>query len=402
MGQRHSYTERWGSLGQPTTAGASGRGVEEEVVRGEGRLACQLVLRAPSDGILAEYATTVSRSIALTLKWLEWDPPSIQRRVLPGNPSRVTNNSLIPNLSSPCAVVAGGGASEFSLRLLFERLAARSSYSAGAAKSNAYRQERDVGKDQVATPLNTGVENRSRLPRGPGDTVSGSGSPGGLKSGIDGCIHPVKLSMGAVHRVQPEAIGIGTDESGARGSNTNLSSAFSVLAAAVSVIPDALFANASLIAGNTNTGGSKHQSAGESLAGGRSLFRLRHDLKRLHDCDGAASTALIVRMPGGIKLESGMLIDDYTIGDSTADCDDRPRFDQPTPYISLKCGLEAGVVQPLALKYCSLVALIEAMASMLRIGGVVRVRGAARSAGGWGTGGKEREEGNGDCTGNEE
>lgn len=160
-------------------------------------LACQVMLRAPCDGILAEYITCVRRFLILTLKWLEWDPPVIAREKL-------------------CPVVAGGGAFELSLSRLFREL---------AKMSKSCVDERDTRKDSNAgTAMGKALARGERsLPTRPSPTLETMEFLSNL-GGVDEAAKATLQSYMTMHN--------------------EVSMAFNVLATAVEAVSRALTENA--------------------------------------------------------------------------------------------------------------------------------------------------------------
>ncbi|CAM9186517.1 unnamed protein product, partial [Laminaria digitata] len=133
------------------------------------------------------------------------------------------------------------------------------------------------------------------------------------------------------------------------------SKAFDVLAVATAVIPRVLLENSC-----SGSGQNPYSRSQERLHGHQASapIRLEHTLERLQ-ADGLDSVGLVVR--------TDALENEYS--------DARCTLSGVEPMASLSCGLTAGVVHPLAVKYGMLVALLDAMIASLRVGGVVRCRG---------------------------
>lgn len=294
-------------------------------------LACQVMLRAPFDGILTEYKTCVRRLLALTLKWLEWDPPVIGRVM--SNPRHI---NCVVSGAKLCPVVAGGGAFELSLSCLFRELAKMSKSCLG---------ERDTGKDSNA---GTATEKASAWGESPSPRRS---SPTletkevlSYTGGIEEAAKAAFQSYTTVHN--------------------EMSMAFNVLATAVEVVPRALTENACI---------APHHCEHESLNGklgvsGPPFPRLRPDslLTRLNAMEGRSSAASVVNMVAETEAAAA-------VGSSpTIDRHYHPRVPtkgQPIP--SLSCGLAMGVVHPLAAKFGALVAFLDVVIAALRVSGVV-------------------------------
>lgn len=331
------------ALSNPAEFFRKGRAATEAV-----GLACQVVLRAPSDGILIEYASSLSRCLTLTLRWLEWDTPS---RCIITNPSSFS----IGNQSEPasCLVVAGGGASELSLHLLFRELATRSKAPVCSESTiNSEDMPRDGGREEwtwlsaadrgsTATQPASGVELPSRLttPR----------TPTQLGNFLDAAFR---------ERFPDE-----TDVGGA--GRRSLALAFDVLAEAMAVVPRSLLGNAYGAPYNrTPTQSTRFIETRRPPQ----LFRLEHTLKNMH-AEGQFSAGLEVRKTaiGVAERPTGSIgIERFYA---------QPLPDKTEGMIALSCGLKRGVVHPLVVKYGMLAGLLDAMIISLRVGGVMMYRG---------------------------
>lgn len=332
---------------------------EGEVEAPQPGLACQVVLRAPSDGLLIEYASCVSRCLALTLKWLEWEPPSGCVRAI-----SVAGSLENQPRSDLCLVVAGGGAFELSLHLLFQKLAAccrvlednkrccRSGGGSGDGVGIAWQRSGVARGCSLASQPTEDVELTSELstPRVDAGGIAGSAVQGAFaRSGHGGG----KISV-----------------------------AFDVLAAAMAVVPRVLLENAST-AFCPGKPKQTHETAQPS-----SVFQLLHTLKSLH-AEGLHSAGLVVRTETTKIAGRGMW--------SIADGRFHPRCtpNKAEPMVSVSCNVLASVVHPLAVKYGMLVAFFDTMIASLRVGMVVRCRGrfaTSSRSGVTGNGGGESSE----------
>ena len=294
-------------------------------------MACQAVLRASSDGILIEYANCVSACLTLTDKWLTWDPP------IPHGGSVHSTNSFLSGMTS-CPVVAGGGASELCVSLLFRELAARCRDSEGSTCAVAVDCPRTgSGRSEEGT-----LQGECSCARGPPPAAdAGPWSP--PMGGIVSC-------GGATDRAVARAL---------TSCGSRMSKAFDVLEAATAIIPRVLLENVCPHSG-PNPSSSSSSSSQECLRKNQpsARRRLEHTLEMLH-AGGLHSAGLVVRT-GAIEGQRS---------------DTRCSWDGVEPTVTFSCGLTAGVVHPLAVKYGMLVALLDAMITSLRLGGVVRCRG---------------------------
>lgn len=334
-------------------------------------LACQMVLRAPSDGMLAEYAGSISRLLTLASKWLEWDPPRYHQ--LGGTTSSETGSisSARDEWRTVCPVVAGGGASEVSLHLLFRDLAGKCSspgytptrYLSDRTQNNATQEGRcpPCGIHEQRPAALVYSKNAAKAVGGDTATMHQT-SPDRRCAQTDSTMH----STSRVSTKDPEDP---TRPQGEGTGNKMLSAAFSVLAVAMSALPDVLLENATCdhVA---HSGGQSCQPNSRRVTRRHSVFELRHTLNQLHSDENRNSTGLVITTTGTSDDSSpeppgAARVSSYHPSSS---CDNWP------PFLSFSCGLKAGVVQPLAMKYGTVLALLEAMAATLRVGGVVRCR----------------------------
>lgn len=324
-------------------------------------LACQVVLRAPSDGMLAEYAGSISRLLTLTLNWLEWDPPIYS--LLQHTTAATAESCLACDKSmSSCPVVAGGGASEVSLHLLFKDLADRCAmrgFTPSHVVTNQIPQKLGDSKTLSATVRRKDTK----------EDVHGS-QPTQHRKGPD--YHDGRATrLVDTNTYKPNADVDCSSQAGGSAGDWSISAAFSVLAAAMSVLPDTLLENTFATGSHSTASGGRNRSPGGGTAtGGRCRFQFRHILDRLHYIEGQKSTGLVVTASG--------VHDDLvsaTSGEAglSSHCASE-RIGKGIPHLSFSCGLKADVVQPLTVKYGTLVALLETMTTVLRVGGVVRCR----------------------------
>ena len=295
-------------------------------------LACQAVLRAPSDEILIEYSNCLSSCLTLTHKWLTWDPP-IERggRVDPANLSPHHQSGM-----SSCPVVAGGGASELCVSLMCRELAIRCRYfegdtfAGGCARTGPIKGETGAAGREYSC---------ARRPSPAADAEPWPPAAGGIVS-----------CRGATDRAVRRALA-----SGGTLGRGRLSKAFNVLEAATAVVPRVLLENSCSGSWKNPSFRSQEHLHGNQPSDG---LRLEHTLESLQ-ADGLHSVGLVVGT-GAIEGEQ---------------YDARCPWSGVEPMVSLACGLKAGVVHPLAVKYGMLAALLDAMITSLRVGGVVRCRG---------------------------
>lgn len=305
-----------------TESAASMRGTGTELPPG---LACQVVLRAPSDGILVEYAACMSRCLTLTLKWLEWNPPV--NGFVTANPVDASPGTF--GLGS-CPVVAGGGASELSLNLLFRKLSVRCKKLEGDRLDSS----KDVSSPLLSQARGSGLPNELLCPD---DNTSpyARGADAALKAAFEND----------------------------RGSFRSMSMAFDVLAAAMLVIPRALLENTCAESKAIRSNADTRQAARPSM-----LFGIEHALKNRHAVEGLSSVGFLVGTSQNVVAgeKPGAIGDGLCPGRTSAGRES---------LLSLTCGLKAGVVHPLAVKYGTLAAFLDALIISLRVGGVVECRG---------------------------
>lgn len=356
LGQRvqSSFCFVYGSCHRFSTAAEGsalngGAAALEGGVEGPPGLACQVVLRAPGDGMLIEYVSCVSRCLLTMLAWLEWDPPSGSTVACPTAPDA-------PASFGSCMVAPGGGASETSLHLLFRDLALHHPTLGGneghpsCSGDGAGREDTDCPRSEGGSPSISQPKNGDKFPDDDQPTaIEGVGVREGIRRGPgDTPVCNVKAAW--------EAVG------GEGGSDHGVRLAFSVLAAALAVIPRVLLQNASAVSHPSKPSHSERQGRAKSQLS--SLARLERTLKCSHANHGRSSTALVFRPA---RDTTGLAADDsFSLGAATQGRE---------AVVSLSCALEAGVVHPLAVKYGMLVALLDALISSLRVGEVVNCRG---------------------------
>lgn len=347
QGLQSSFCFVYGSCRRSgTLQAAEGTALDERTTSQEGReegppgLACQVVLRAPGDGMLTEYASCVSRCLRTTLAWLEWDPPG--------------------GSTTACMVAPGGGASEISLHLLFRDLAIHQPTLGGEGRPSCngdgggleeaeHRRLRVEG----GPPLVSSSKVEDKLPDDKQSTATGCIDIGnGIKS------RTADTSAGRVEAAW-EAVG------GGEGGDRGVRLAFSVLAAALAVVPRVLLQNASVVPHFSKPSHSEKQ--GGATTQFSSLVRLEHTLKSFHAKHGRSSTGLVLRPA---RDATGL------VGNEPFSRGTKPQ--EKEAMASLSCALEAGIVHPLAVKYGMLVALLDALISSLRVGEVVNCRGRLR------------------------
>lgn len=286
-------------------------------------LACQVMLRAPCDGVLAEYNTCVRRFLTLTLKWLEWDPPLIGR-VMP-NPR---HNDCAGSGAELCPVVAGGGAFELSLSCILRELAKMSKSCVGV---------RDIGKDSNAETAMGKTLARGEIPS--------PTRPSPIFETTEFLSNPGRIDEAAIAALQSYMT-----------VHNEVSMAFNVLATAVEAVSRALTENACI---------APHRCERERLNGklGPPFPRLRSDslLTRRYAMEGRCSADLDTRMAAEAEVAGA-------VGSS-------PRINRHYQTMSLSSGLAMGVVHPLAAKYGAVVALLDVVVAALRVSGVVACTG---------------------------
>lgn len=345
-------------------------------------LACQVVLRAPTDGMLAEYACSVSRLLTLTLSWLEWDPPIHPR---PQRTTAATTELYSAGSTSlpACPMVAGGGASEVSLHLLFKDLADKCAMRGGTPSHVATDQTQHEATEKRTLPQSWGEPEPPTATARQKDTKKGVGRspPTRYRTGPDyhdGRVKRLTETMSCEPNADVDFI----RQAGGGAVDGSLSAAFSVLAAAMSVLPDTLLENAFATSNRPTTSGSRNGAPGGGRAtGGRCRLQFRHALDRLHSVEGQKSTGLVVTTSG----IHGELVSVTSGKAGLYSQHPSESIGKGMPHLFFSCGLKAGVVQPLAVKYGTLVALLEAMTTSLRISGVVRChRKLGRAVGGGG------------------
>lgn len=325
---------------------AEGTVLDERTISQEGGeegppgLACQLVLRAPGDGMLTEYVSCVSRCLRTTLAWLEWDPPG--------------------GSTTACMVAPGGGASEISLHLLFRDLASHHPTPGGEGHPSCNGdggglEEAESRRLRVegGPPLVPPSKVEDKLPDDKQSTATGR---------IDvGDAIKRKTADTLADRVKAAWEVVGGGEGGDRGVRL----AFSVLAAALAVVPRVLLQNASAVSHSSKPSHSERQ--GGATTEFPSLVRLVHTFKSFHAKHGRSSMGLVLRPA---RDATGL------VGDEPFSRGTKPQ--EKEAMASLSCALEAGIVHPLAVKYGMLVALLDALISSLRVGEVVNCRGRLR------------------------
>ena len=296
-------------------------------------LACQVVLRAPCDGILTEYTACVCRLLTLTLKWLEWDPPVI----MPVTANLGTHDPRT-STAKPCPVVAGGGASEMFLSSLFRELKER---------SEDFVDGEDVGSD-------TDVD----------------GVPGQASARVKGVLPLVLSPLSESTSWTPsKAEDMDTAITAAFRSCTvahnEISMAFDVLATALGVIPLALIENACVATHQ------REHDRGDGylgITGSFSHHRVRNTLKRFQAVRGQSSASSVMKKdePGASAEGNSTKTDaGYHLRDPA----------KAQPKLSLSCALNVNAVHPLSVKYGALVALLDVITTALRVSGVVTCHG---------------------------
>lgn len=385
---RHGVANAEGSA----FAGTSGEAVDRERREEKGMLqglSCQVVLRAPSDGMLAEFTACLSRWLALTLKWLEWDPPGSSGGAHTSNGLTAATSSIPPSSQLPCLVVAGGGASEVSLSILFRDIAlqfvdlngSRATNGGGYGSSSyndageaCYHREPRTGQGEEQKTSTPRRDANKHLPfvspkQREGDCYDNPALEGFYGGGTARTPSVVSTDTAREDVRHGSRDGAANNRSGDR----SVSLAFSVLAKAVAVVPTTIIGNFTVACAhppgftgcqdrcrNTTTGSGKL----------RPVFLLRRALDQLHAVEGRSST--------GIILKKGSRANHFGIAFSPStdvELETPIGLRVETPLVSFSCGLEAGVMHPLAVKYGSLVALVDAMMTLLRVGGVARCRG---------------------------
>lgn len=291
---------------------------------------CQVVLRAASNGMLAEYASSISRCLVLTSKWLQWDAPNTCSVSM-----RMRATAAVSPRVPRCAVIAGGGASETTLGLLFENLAARFKAHEGEGRLDS----RGCGR------MHGGGRDEGQL-FAAADSVGSGTAPAGVDDS--------ELMQAFADVGDPAKW---------------MASAFHILAAAVRAVPRALLQNASVARSSSGSTGSVIRSE----AGVAPLFAVRRAEYNLKSCQAAGimSTGLVAKAM--VRNESTGRLMRPAIEDPS--CCQRHTPTSVGLFASLSCGLESDVVQPLALKHGALAALLDVLITSLRIGGVVRCRG---------------------------